>query len=270
MRRTRSAASAWRYHNRWLRPAASAVCLALPAAAAVISGIRWGNQNRSATPGSICAYRPAARCMIIVAIVTHRYSPLISSARPPGDGKHLAFSDGFLPVLYRAGSYYEYMTGMVHIIMAIDVGKLQNACEINNMYTYYFLAIHRGIEYNICRDSRPKTPDGCESHAEGGFFMKKLFAVYLESLDQDLKVYTDEEEARQRLEALLAEGKPARMEKFESYQIIRFGKANGCSAKDPGFWEEIEYDNGRYRLIERYAWHMEPEEEGYYAEYILS
>lgn len=100
--------------------------------------------------------------------------------------------------------------------------------------------------------------------------MKKLFAVYLESLDQELTVYTDEEEAKKRLEALLAEGKPAKMEKFESYQIIRFGKSNGCSASDPGFWEEIEYDNGRYRLIERYAWHTEPEEEGYYAEYILS
>ena len=100
--------------------------------------------------------------------------------------------------------------------------------------------------------------------------MKKLFAVYLESLDQDLNVYTDEREALQRLKKLQAEGKPAKMEKFESYQAVRFGKANGCSAKDPSFWEEIEYDNGRYRLIERDAWHTEPEEEGYYAEYFLS
>ncbi len=65
--------------------------------------------------------------------------------------------------------------------------------------------------------------------------MKKLFAVYLESLDQDLNVYTDEREALQRLEKLQAEGKPAKMEKFESYQAVRFGKANGCSAKDPSF-----------------------------------
>ena len=54
--------------------------------------------------------------------------------------------------------------------------------------------------------------------------MKKLFAVYLESLDQDLNVYTDEREALQRLEKLQAEGKPAKMEKFESYQAVRFGK----------------------------------------------
>lgn len=32
--------------------------------------------------------------------------------------------------------------------------------------------------------------------------MKKLFAVYLESLDQDLNVYTDEREALQRLKKL--------------------------------------------------------------------
>ena len=73
--------------------------------------------------------------------------------------------------------------------------------------------------------------------------MKKLFADYLESLDQDLNVYTDEREALQRLEKLQAEGKPAKMEKFESYQAVRFGIANGCSANDPSFCEEIEYDN---------------------------
>lgn len=65
--------------------------------------------------------------------------------------------------------------------------------------------------------------------------MKKLFAVYLESLDQDLNVYTDEREALQRLEKLQAEGKPAKMEKFESYQAVRFGKANGCSAQGSEF-----------------------------------
>ncbi len=47
-------------------------------------------------------------------------------------------------------------------------------------------------------------------------------------------------------------------------------KANGCSAKDPHFWEEIKYDNGRYTLTENFSWHTEPEEEGYYADYLLS
>ncbi len=42
--------------------------------------------------------------------------------------------------------------------------------------------------------------------------MKELFAVYLESLDQDLKVYTDKEQAEKRYDELKAAGKPVKME----------------------------------------------------------
>ena len=100
--------------------------------------------------------------------------------------------------------------------------------------------------------------------------MKELFAVYLESLDQNLTVFTNKEEAQKLLDEWTAEGKPARMQVFADYQICALDKANGCSANDPGFWEEISYNNGRYMLTERFSWHTEPEEEGYYAEYILS
>lgn len=100
--------------------------------------------------------------------------------------------------------------------------------------------------------------------------MKELFAVYLESLDQDLRVYTDREAAQARFDELKAAGKPVKIEVFGSHQIIGVEKANGCSAKDPHFWEELRYDNGRYILTERFTWHTEPEEDGYYAEYILS
>ncbi len=100
--------------------------------------------------------------------------------------------------------------------------------------------------------------------------MKELYAVYLESLDQELRVYTDKAEAKKRVEELTAEGKSPKVQLFGSHQIISFNKSNGCSAKDPSFWEEIRYDNGRYILIETFCWHEEPEPEGYYADYILS
>ena len=100
--------------------------------------------------------------------------------------------------------------------------------------------------------------------------MKELFAVYLESLDQDLKVYNDRAEAEKRLEELTASGKPAKMEVFGSHQIVAVDKANGCAANDPHFWEEQKYDNGRYTLTESFSWHTEPDEEGYYADYLLS
>lgn len=100
--------------------------------------------------------------------------------------------------------------------------------------------------------------------------MGELFAVYIESLDQDLRVYEDEKEANARYEELKAEGKPVKIEKFGRWQMVALEKANGCSAKDTSFWEEIRYDNGRYILTERYEWHKEPDEEGYYADYYLS
>ncbi len=100
--------------------------------------------------------------------------------------------------------------------------------------------------------------------------MKELFAVYLESLDQNLTVFTNKEEAQKLFDEWKAAGKPVKMQVFGSHQLCALEKANGCSAKDPGFWEEMRYNNGRYILTERYSWHTEPEEEGYYAEYFLS
>lgn len=100
--------------------------------------------------------------------------------------------------------------------------------------------------------------------------MKLLYAVYLESLDLDLQVFLDKEEALARVAELETAGKPVKMETFGSHQIVGFEKANGVNAKSPGFWEEITYDNGSCRLIETFSWHQEPEEEGYYAEYQFS
>lgn len=99
--------------------------------------------------------------------------------------------------------------------------------------------------------------------------MEELYAVYLESLDQDLRVFRAESEAQAYFDAAQSEGKPVRMEKFTAYQITGVQNANGESASDPGFWEELYYDNGSCRLIERYSWHQHPEKEGYYADYSL-
>lgn len=99
--------------------------------------------------------------------------------------------------------------------------------------------------------------------------MEELYAVYLESLDQDLRVFRNAAEAQSHFEMMESAGKPVKMEKFTSYQIAGFGKANGEAASDPGFWEEVRYDNGNCILKEFYCWHKAPEEEGYYAEYSL-
>jgi len=99
--------------------------------------------------------------------------------------------------------------------------------------------------------------------------IKKLYAVYLESLDQDLQVFLDEAEAQARLNELEAAGKPVKMQMFASNMISGVDKANGCSARDSHFWEEIEYNNGTCKLIEHFSWHSDPEPEGYYAEYSL-
>ena len=99
--------------------------------------------------------------------------------------------------------------------------------------------------------------------------MDELFAVYLESLDQDLRVFSDEEEARKHYELMESAGKPVRMERFSIFEVEGIEKANGEAASDPGFWEEVRYDNGSCLLIEHYSWHQPPEKEGYYAEYNL-
>jgi len=73
--------------------------------------------------------------------------------------------------------------------------------------------------------------------------MKELFAVYLESLDQDLQVFLDKAEAEAHMAELQKAGKPVKMQVFGSHQIVGVEKANGCSAKDPNFWEDLYYNN---------------------------
>ncbi|MCI6710984.1 MAG: hypothetical protein SPJ45_06985 [Anaerovoracaceae bacterium] len=99
--------------------------------------------------------------------------------------------------------------------------------------------------------------------------MEELYAVYLESLDQDLRVFEKETEAQAHFDAMQSEGKPVKMEKFSIYQVTGVDKANGEAAADPGFWEELRYDNGNCKLIQHYSWHQAPEKEGYYADYSL-
>ena len=99
--------------------------------------------------------------------------------------------------------------------------------------------------------------------------MKELFVVYLESLDQDLQVFFDRKEAEAHFSKLEKAGKPVKMQIFGSHQIVGVDKANGCSAKDPTFWEDLFYNNGDYMLLEHFSWHEAPEKEGYYATYEL-
>ena len=100
--------------------------------------------------------------------------------------------------------------------------------------------------------------------------MKFLFAVYLESLDLDLQVFLDKEEALAKVAELEAAGQPVKMETFGSHQICGFEKANGVNAKSLGFWEEITYDNGNCMLIETFSWQQKDPEPEYVAEYQLS
>lgn len=99
--------------------------------------------------------------------------------------------------------------------------------------------------------------------------MEELYAVYLESLDQDLHVFGSKAEADAHMSAMESAGKPVKMEKFTMNQITGVSKANGEAASDPGFWEELQYDNGNCRLVEHYSWHSAPAKEGYYADYSL-
>ena len=63
--------------------------------------------------------------------------------------------------------------------------------------------------------------------------MEELYAVYLESLDQDLRVFEKETEAQAHFDAMQSEGKPVKMEKFSIYQVTGVDKANGEAAADP-------------------------------------
>ena len=99
--------------------------------------------------------------------------------------------------------------------------------------------------------------------------MKELYAVYLESLDQDLRVYLDKDEAKARYDELVAQDKPVKVQKFSDYQIVSFVKENGAPASSPDFWEEIIYDNGTCKLVETFRWHKDPDPEGYYADYLM-
>lgn len=100
--------------------------------------------------------------------------------------------------------------------------------------------------------------------------MKELFAIYLESLDQELQVFLNEDEANARAEELKKAGKPVKIQKFGDWQIQGVSKSNGTAADDPEFWEELIYDNGKYLLTEHFCWHQAPDEEGYYPDYDLN
>jgi hypothetical protein len=99
--------------------------------------------------------------------------------------------------------------------------------------------------------------------------MEELYAVYIESLDQDLRVFDNQADAQAHFDLMQSEGKAVKMEKFTIYQVTGVEKANGAAAADPGFWEQLSYDNGNCTLVELYSWHQPPEKEGYYAEYSL-
>lgn len=100
-----------------------------------------------------------------------------------------------------------------------------------------------------------------------GSRVMELFAVYLESLDQNLVVFEKEENAHKYFDELKAEGKPVKVQKFGDWQLAQFEKATWASTDDPEYFEELKYNNGRYVLIVRYCWHQPPEKEGYYADY---
>ncbi len=85
--------------------------------------------------------------------------------------------------------------------------------------------------------------------------MLELFAVYLESLDQNLQVFDSEAAANAKAEEYRAAGKPVKLQKFNSNMITKVIKSNGASASDPEFWEKLTYDNGDCKLVERFSWH---------------
>lgn len=99
--------------------------------------------------------------------------------------------------------------------------------------------------------------------------MEELYVVYLESLDQDLRVFDKKKDAESHFEMMQSAGKPVKMEVFSIYEVAGVDKSNGTSAGDPEFWEEVRYTNGSCTLIEHYSWHTAPEKEGYYADYSL-
>ncbi len=97
-----------------------------------------------------------------------------------------------------------------------------------------------------------------------------LHAVFVESIDLDLKVYESKDEAQKAFEELQNAGKPVRMEVFEDYHAVMVQKANGCQPDDPAFWEGIVYDNGNCRLLQKFSWHQQPPApEGYYPDYVI-
>ena len=85
--------------------------------------------------------------------------------------------------------------------------------------------------------------------------MFELFAVYLESLDQNLQIFDNESEANKKAEEYRAAGKPVKIQKFTSHMVKKVIKSNGTSADDPEFWEKLMYDNGECKLVERFSWH---------------
>lgn len=96
-----------------------------------------------------------------------------------------------------------------------------------------------------------------------------LHAVFVESIDLNLKVYESKDEAQKAFDELQNAGKPVRMEVFEDYHAVLVEKANGAQHDDPEFWEGIVYDNGKCRLLQKFSWHKPPAEEGYYPDYVI-
>lgn len=99
--------------------------------------------------------------------------------------------------------------------------------------------------------------------------MDELYAVYIESIDMNLRVYKDKAEAEAAYEADREAGKPVKMEKFGTWQVAEVERSNGNMPEDKDYWERMILDNGSCKLVINYTWHEPPEKEGYYADYML-
>lgn len=99
--------------------------------------------------------------------------------------------------------------------------------------------------------------------------MDELYVVFVESIDLDLKVYENKDEAQADFDAREKAGKPVKMEAFGMWQVVSVERSNGNSSGDPDYWEELVLNNGRCKLVMNYNWHQPPDPEGYYADYTI-
>ena len=90
-------------HHSW--SAASAGSIVIPAVCSFRFRSVRNDQNRSAS-AAVMRRCVAAVCMLMITCITHRYSPLLSPARP-SDAECRAFGGGISPPLYRVDLYYE-------------------------------------------------------------------------------------------------------------------------------------------------------------------